>query len=138
MHSGIGGGGVADIGLTYEPDPTDPHAASDSDWALRKSTSGWDIMWRRALINWGSKGQPVIALSSCEAEIIAASVAAKDTISIHNLITELSASPLPAPHHKPPTTRLPATSLTTLSTTSAPSTFIAAISGFASLSNTAP
>jgi len=83
----------ADIGLTYEPDPTDPHAASDSDWALKKSTSGWAIMWHRAAINWGSKGQPVIALSSCEAEIIAASVAAKDTVSVRNLVTELGFPP---------------------------------------------
>ena len=83
----------ADVGLTYEPDATDPHAASDSDWSIRRSTSGWAIMYNHAAIAWGTKSQPVIALSSTEAEIMAASIAAKDTVAVRNVSTELGFPP---------------------------------------------
>ncbi len=67
-----------DVGLTYEAAPTDLDAYSDSDWAVRRSTSGWVIRFQQAAISWGSKQQPSVALSSCESEIMAASEAAKD------------------------------------------------------------
>ena len=50
-------------------------------------------MYHRAAISWGSKSQPTIALSSTEAEIMAASTAAKDTIQARNLIAELGYPP---------------------------------------------
>ena len=46
-------------------------------------------MYQRAAISWGSKKQPTIALSSTEAEIVAASEAAKEAISLHSLLHEL-------------------------------------------------
>ena len=46
-------------------------------------------MYQRAAISWGSKKQPTIALSSTEAEIVAASEAAKEAISLHSLLQEL-------------------------------------------------
>ena len=46
-------------------------------------------MFQRAAISWGSKKQPTVALSSTEAEIVAASEAAKEAISLHELLAEL-------------------------------------------------
>lgn len=62
------------IGLRYEASQSWPLTGmSDSDWAVRHSTSGYVFSLGRAAISWGSKRQPTIALSSCDAEIMAAS-----------------------------------------------------------------
>ena len=42
-----------------------------------------------AAISWSSKKQPTIALSSCEAEIMAASEGAKEAIYLRNFLSEL-------------------------------------------------
>eukprot|EP00965_Chrysotila_dentata_P063433 2102657-Pleurochrysis_carterae.AAC.1 len=66
------------VGLRYARTDCPPLTGfSDSDWATRHSTSGHVYMYGRANITWSSKKQPSVALSSCEAEIIAASEAAK-------------------------------------------------------------
>jgi len=62
---------------------------SDSDWAVRHSTSGWVFMYNSAAISWGSKKQATIALSSCEAEIMAASEAAKECVYLARFADEL-------------------------------------------------
>ena len=49
-------------------------------WETARSTSGWVVLWQSAALSWGSRQQKGIALSSCEAEIIALSEAAKDVI----------------------------------------------------------
>eukprot|EP00965_Chrysotila_dentata_P095457 3155133-Pleurochrysis_carterae.AAC.1 len=46
-------------------------------------------MYGRAAITWSSKKQPSVALSSCEAEIIAASEAAKEATDLRTLLNEL-------------------------------------------------
>ena len=46
-------------------------------------------MYMNAAISWGSRKQPTIALSSCEAEIVAASEAAKEVLSLRMLLSEL-------------------------------------------------
>jgi hypothetical protein len=53
---------------------------TDSDWATRHSTSGNVFVLNRAAVSWGSKKQKTVALSSCEAEIVAASEAGKDAV----------------------------------------------------------
>ena len=78
-----------DCGLTYEAEPTDLRGFSDSDWAVQHSTSGWLIQWKKACISWGSQKQRTIALSSCEAEIVALSEAAKDTLYFRKVLEEL-------------------------------------------------
>ena len=46
----------------------------------------------RAAISWASKKQPCVALSSCEAEIVAASEAAKEATYLNRLLGELGYS----------------------------------------------
>eukprot|EP00965_Chrysotila_dentata_P115653 3821876-Pleurochrysis_carterae.AAC.1 len=55
------------------PDAGTLVAYSDSDWAVGHSTTGVCVMLGNAAISYGSKRQHCIALSSTEAEIIAAS-----------------------------------------------------------------
>ena len=56
---------------------------------MKHSTSGFVFHYSQAAISWGSKKQTAIALSSCEAEIMAASEACKEGIYLDNLIDEL-------------------------------------------------
>ena len=51
---------------------------TDSDWAVKHSTSGFVFMLNTAAIYWGSKKQTSVALSFCEAELMAGSEAAKE------------------------------------------------------------
>ena len=66
---------------------------ADADWAVRHSTSGYVFTMSRAAISWGSKRQQSIALSSCEAEIVAASEAAKEAVHLDRLLSELGFKP---------------------------------------------
>ena len=65
----------------------------DADWASdvndRKSTSGYVFMLGGAAISWSSKKQAAVALSSTEAEYIAAAHAAKEALWLRRLLTEL-------------------------------------------------
>eukprot|EP00965_Chrysotila_dentata_P141227 4668009-Pleurochrysis_carterae.AAC.1 len=81
------------IGLRFSRAPGDVAGYSDSDWAMRHSTSGYVFMYNQAAISWSSKKQPSVALSSCEAEIIAASEAAKEAIYLRSLFTDLGLEP---------------------------------------------
>eukprot|EP00965_Chrysotila_dentata_P051381 1703759-Pleurochrysis_carterae.AAC.1 len=77
-------------GLRYEHSPTDGlQAYSDSDWATRHSTSGYVFTYNRAAISWSSKKQATVALSSCEAEIVAASEATKEAVYLRALLADL-------------------------------------------------
>ncbi|KAK2378599.1 hypothetical protein QL285_066488 [Trifolium repens] len=67
---------------------------SDSDWCGdqvdRRSTSGYIFKFLNAPISWCSKKQPVIALSSCEAEYIACAYAACQGIWLESLLKDLT------------------------------------------------
>ena len=52
------------------------------------STSGQVFVFQRAAVSWGSKKQPTVALSSTEAEIMAASEAAKEALSLRKYIRD--------------------------------------------------
>ena len=87
-----------DVGLRYATGNSSPCAFSDSDWAVRHSTSGWVVLFQEAAISYGSKKQKSVALSSCEAEIVAASVAAQDVVFTRRLLQELGVNiPDPTP-----------------------------------------
>ena len=79
----------ADVGLTYDTDPTDLHAFTDASLDVGKSTSGYLVMWQGAAISWGSTRQKSTVLSSCEAEIYALSEGAKDIVYFRKLLTGL-------------------------------------------------
>jgi hypothetical protein len=65
----------------------------DSDWGgdvdSRKSTSGYAFMLAGGCISWCSKKQATVALSSTEAEYIAATQAAKEAIWLRTFLREL-------------------------------------------------
>ncbi|RDY02135.1 hypothetical protein CR513_14435, partial [Mucuna pruriens] len=65
----------------------------DSNWcgdkSDRKSTTKYVFIMCGAPILWRSKKQPVVALSSCEAEYIAASMAACHALWLENLMKEM-------------------------------------------------
>ena len=66
----------------------------DSDWAgcldSRKSTTGYVFILAGAPISWSSKRQQIIAISTMDAEYIAATEAAKDAVWIRNFINDLA------------------------------------------------
>jgi hypothetical protein len=66
---------------------------SDSDWAGdvddRKSTSGMVFFLDKNIITWTSQKQKVVALSSCEAEYIAASTAACQAVWLSKMLSEI-------------------------------------------------
>jgi hypothetical protein len=66
---------------------------SDSDFAGdiedRKSTSGVGYFLGSSLVTWGSQKQRIVALSSCEAEYVAAAAAACQGIWLNRLIADM-------------------------------------------------
>jgi len=82
----------AERGVTYDKKAaraSELHAYSDSDWAVAHSTSGHAIMFGGASIGFMSKRQHSIALSSTEAEIMAASQAACEIMYFRGLLSEM-------------------------------------------------
>lgn len=69
----------------------------DADWASdvndRKSTSGFVFMLAGGAICWSSKKQASVALSSTEAEYIAAAHASKEVVWLRRLLSELGQAP---------------------------------------------
>lgn len=82
----------ASVGITYDKSSEtncECHAYCDSDWQICRSTSGWCIMYGGAVVGYGSKRQECIALSSTEAEIMAASQAAAEIMYVRGLLREM-------------------------------------------------
>nr|KYP66220.1 Retrovirus-related Pol polyprotein from transposon TNT 1-94 [Cajanus cajan] len=67
---------------------------SDSDWSGdmddRKSTSGFVFYMGDTAFTWMSKKQPIVTLSTCEAEYVAATSCVCHAIWLRNLLKELS------------------------------------------------
>lgn len=74
---------TASLGITFSGYVSNPHvlvAASDSDWATRRSTSGGGLMLAGGLVHGHSRKQECTAGSSSHAEIIAASTLTADVV----------------------------------------------------------
>jgi hypothetical protein len=81
----------ADDGVTYDGNAVGAEVCdsySDSDWGIH-STTGWCIVYANAAIAWASKRQHCIALSSTEAEIMAASMAATEILYTRGVLREM-------------------------------------------------
>lgn len=89
---------TVDLGIKYQAgDCTEFEELvcyTDSDFAgdpeTRKSTTGYVILYCGGPISWCSRKQPIIALSSTEAEFIAAAECCKEVLYIKSLIEELT------------------------------------------------
>ena len=64
-------------------------AESDSDWSVGHSTTGWCCFLSGAAFAYSSKRQACIAMSSTEAEIIAASACAVELVHFSRLLGEM-------------------------------------------------
>jgi hypothetical protein len=90
--------GTIDLKLTYAPtDSPDPVTAfytySDADHGgcseSGKSTSGYALMMGTGAVSWSSKLQSIVALSTTEAEYVAACSAGQEIIWMRSLLSEL-------------------------------------------------
>lgn len=88
--------GTCDLGLLYKQSrdgELDINVYSDADWAgdveSRKSTSGLMILLSGSPIIFASRQQPIVALSSTEAEFVATCEATKELAWLTSFLTEL-------------------------------------------------
>lgn len=87
--------GTMDLGIVYGKNSSNKAVGfSDSDWGgcqvSRKSTSGYVFFIAGGPVSWRSKKQTITALSSCEAEYIASSDAAKEAIWLKRLTQDIT------------------------------------------------
>lgn len=84
--------GTSDYGILFQPGDNDLSAYVDSDYASdvisRKSISGFAVKLGSAAVVWGARKQPSVALSTCEAEYFAMSIAAQEVVWIRKVIQE--------------------------------------------------
>lgn len=85
--------GTQDYGICFGQTKDDLCGFSDSDYAgdpsTRKSTTGYLFLLNGGPVAWSSKRQPCVALSSTEAELIAACEATKEAICLRRLLSDL-------------------------------------------------
>ena len=81
-----------DVGIRFDgtaPGADRFHCYSDSDWGTSHSTAGWCAMYGNATVGYASKRQHSIALSSTEAEVMAASLAGAEIVFMRGLLQEM-------------------------------------------------
>lgn len=86
--------GTKTVGLLYKrSDELKLVGYSDSDWCGdvddRKSTTGYVFCLGSAAFTWLSKKQPIVTLSTCEAEYVAASYCVRHAVWLRKMVTEL-------------------------------------------------
>jgi hypothetical protein len=86
--------GTLDLHLVFQGEITQLQGWSDADWGAdettRRSTTGFVFNIGSGAISWSSKRQPTVALSTCEAEYMAQTAAAKEAIWLRSLLCELT------------------------------------------------
>jgi hypothetical protein len=88
--------GTMDLKLTYAPDPSSPElftTFSDADHAGNpdngRSTGGYVVKMGTGAISWSSRLQGIVALSTTEAEYVAATSAGQEILWLRNLFQEM-------------------------------------------------
>jgi len=86
--------GTADFGLLYKKgEHSDLMGFTDSDYTGdqddRKSTSGYVFMLGTGAVSWSSKKQPIVTLSTTEAEFVAAASCACQAIWLRRILEEI-------------------------------------------------
>lgn len=88
--------GSKNLGIVYNKTEEEPkiEAFCDADYAgdmeTRRSTTGYIILYGGGPISWCSRRQPLVAMSSTEAEYIAAADCCKEVLYLKSLIEELT------------------------------------------------
>jgi hypothetical protein len=92
--------GTTDLKLVYRPDPTIEDrfiTFSDADHGGNKdngkSTTGYMVKMGSGAVCWSSKLQPIVTLSTTEAEYVAAVAAGKEICWMRNMLGELGYKP---------------------------------------------
>ena len=90
--------GTLDFGLIFKrTENFELIGYSDADWAgdieTRKSTSGYVFLLGGNPISWTSKKQPIVALSTTEAEYIALCLATQESVWLRQLLSHLKQKP---------------------------------------------
>jgi len=85
--------GTADYGITYTKKTPGFIGYCDSDYAgdtgARHSTTGYVFVHNSGAISWSSKKQPTVAVSTTEAEYMAAGAAVKEGLWLRKLMQDL-------------------------------------------------
>jgi hypothetical protein len=91
--------GTLNASIRYATRPSQPNnlsAFSDASYAEdsadRKSTGGYVFLFNDGAISWRSVNQPIVALSSAEAEYIALTDSFKEALWLQSLLAEISRS----------------------------------------------
>lgn len=87
--------GTRDFGLVYKKsEKSNLLGYTDSDYAGdrddRKSTSGYAFMFGSGAISWSAKKQPIVTLSTTEAEFVAATACSCQAIWLRRILEELT------------------------------------------------
>ena len=94
--------GTSDLGLKFvKSDCAEPVGYSDADWAGdtddRHSTTGNLFLMSGSPMSWLSKKQPIVALSTSEAEYVALSMATQEAVWLRCFLSGLTATELEKP-----------------------------------------
>lgn len=85
--------GTANYGIKYEKSDNELIGFCDSDYAndidTRKSVGGFVFCLSNGAITWSSQKQNIVALSTTEAEYVAAASATKEIVWIRKLLTDI-------------------------------------------------
>lgn len=87
--------GTKNYRLKYDRQGLELHASTDASWnttADAKSYSGYTIKLGNNLISWRSRKQNLVAMSICEAELIAICEGTREVIWMNNLLISLNVS----------------------------------------------